>query len=348
LYISELYDLKNEAGEIPNTTMFLSPQVSSVRVKTESFAENFAPSQIVLINDETVFVNPSIVTDKKISANPDSVYKYSLCTIASGMKNNPQSKINLSCASDNTSKVYVEKIKDYLVKNCGIVARKIKIKSSRNYNKNYISIDSKNSDLFSVMKLGAENVQIIPSILDITADARPRGHITNWECNFSIENKLNKTVKSGASLPEKFLIDLKPYKDNLTESYSFTVDIRGRDSSGRIAEKRLEMSISHSSGNRLTTRSGRLYSSYVLMTEQGLAKASIANLAKQIKSELADEADIIIEYYSQDTAAKNTAEVIQGKLQKFGKTEIRDNNTEAQNISAKLQPYVFRVLIEKK
>ncbi|MCK5743006.1 MAG: PD40 domain-containing protein [Chlorobi bacterium] len=348
LYISEPQDLKNEAGEIPNTTMFLSPQVSSVRVKTESFAENFAPSQIFLINDEAVFVNPSTFSEKNISANPDSVYKYSLGIIASGMKNNPQSKINLICASDNTSEVYAEKIKDYLVKNCGIVPGKVKIKSSRNNNKNYISIESRNSALFPFVNLGDENVQIIPPVLEITADARPRGHITSWECNFSIENKLDKTVKTGTSLPEKFLIDLKPYKENLAAGYSFTIDIRGRDSSGRIAEKRLEMSISHSSGNRLTTRNGRLYSSYVMITEQESAKSLAADLSKQIKSELAENANIIIEYYSQNTAAIKTAKVIQSKLKKFGKTDIRQNSIEAQNISAKLRPYVFRVLIEKK
>ncbi|MDA3842743.1 MAG: hypothetical protein PF588_00050, partial [Candidatus Kapabacteria bacterium] len=269
LYISEPQDLKNDAGEIPNTTMFLSPQVSSVRVKTESFSENYVPAQIVLVKDETVFVNPGTVSEKNISADPDSVYKYSLALIASGMKNNPQAKINLLCASDNTSKLYVEKIKDYLVKNCGIVAENVKIKSSRNHNKNYISIASKNSALFTVVKLGAGNVQIIPPVLEITADARPRGHITNWECNFSIENKLNKTVKTGLFLPEKFLVDLKPYKENFAAGYSFTIDISGRDSSGRIVEKRLEMSISHSSGNRLTTRNGKLYSSYVMMTDQG-------------------------------------------------------------------------------
>ncbi|MCK5740697.1 MAG: hypothetical protein KAH48_00655, partial [Chlorobi bacterium] len=326
----------------------LSPQVSSVRVKTESFAEYFTPSPIVMINDGTVFGDPSTFSEKNISANPDSVYKYSLGIIASGMKNNPQSKLNLICASDNTSKVYAEKIKDYLTKNCGTSAENVKIKSSRNHNKNYIRIESNHSALFSVIRLGEESVQLIPPVLEIHADARPRGHITSWECNFSIENKLDKTVKTGTSLPEKFLIDLKSYKENLAAGYSFTIDIRGRDSSGRIAEKRLEMSISHSSGNRLTTRNGKLYSSYVMITEQESAKSITADLSKQIKSELAGKANIIIEYYSQNTAAKNTAKAIQSKLQKYGKTDIRQNSIEAQNISDKLRPYVFRVLIEKK
>jgi hypothetical protein len=364
LYFSKRVPLspqKDSTGEKVELTMAV--QATSIMTKNNIFTQALLPFNFFVAEKNSEPEIFGIKNNKPMQFDIDSTYKYSLFMIAKRLEQNPQSFLTIHryFESDPANSLS-GKIINFFVNHFNISGDRLNIDSLTFAShhgeipeniKSVVLLSSPDETIFSTFNSEENNITINPPVLEFSADARPRKEIVNWRCSMTLKNKKYDSLAGGNELPAEFSIDLKPYKNELINCDSFSVSIYGFDSEGRTWKNEMAFNLSHTEikGTNIIDIGKKAYQQYLIFAYDVSLFSNSGNTFDRIFQQIKEKAKnkkVLVQYQTNSKDCLATAEAIAKKIKQEGISVKTEQSIFSEKYSGKfLQPYTFRILIEK-
>ncbi len=304
-----------------------------------------------------------IKNNKEIEYNIDSAYKYSLFLIAQRIESNPLSILTIhSYYESDQSNSFLNRVYKFFTNHFNIANDQL-IADTLTFNpyrvrvqgniKSVVLLTSPDETIFSTFNSNEDSITLSPPVLEFSIDARPRNTLANWYFTMDIMGKKYHRLAEGNKLPSEFSIDLKPYRNELAKCDSFTVSLNGIDSKGKLWKNELTINISHTEikENKVINIGKKYYEQFIIFAFDAKTFNNSGNTFERIFRQIKDKTKnkrVILQYQENTSECKSTAGTIESKLKLDGiivKTEFSIFSDK--HSSQFLQPYTFRILVEK-
>ena len=233
-----------------------------------------------------------------------------------------------------------EKFADEL-KSRGINSENIKISSADEPYREFVPLSFENKFVRKPVKFELKEYKLIPPVLEVFPEARPKEKIKNWTCFLNISN--NKYLAArGDTLPKSFFIDLKNKSSIIANADSLNIILEINN--GTVTKQlRLDpVKVSIKSKN-LKSINGRLYKKYLFwLADKNDARFNhFQDFLNYLKDISGDPSEIIIVY---PPVKENILEAVRDKTEQFFNAEVtfKKNNNSTDSASENIK---FEMLI---
>jgi len=364
LYLSYLIknDKKNNWEIKPDFS--IATQVPVIKVKSE-VERQLNPLFTYYFFDIENFKNIQFSSLREAESNdPVVIHNFSPYVISENIKKFPKAKLYVNIFVDSLDEGMKKELIIHLTKVLNLENDRLNIsfysipEDFRDYAKQrtgIIKFESNDERVFQTVYIGKEKTEIIPPALEMTIDARPRGLISDWICNFKIGVFAPDSVVSGKEMPCNFIKNLKKYGDMLNKSDSLVVIINVKDSLGNSYHYNHVFNIVHMNNikEKLIKEKGNLYSeSFLLVTnKRDLHNGNSYLNTFRVIAEIAQaNKTVIIQYY--DRTSHEIAKEIQLLIREQTngphiKTELELIPKDDRIDKTVFSRFLFRVLIKE-
>jgi hypothetical protein len=348
-------------------------QASNIKIHRDMVYDNYYIPLIIKIDHEEF---PRFSARYPLSAacgsfeKIDSVY-YNIFSLIAEQAVSTKGRIVINAYGnfDNQSET-INPIIDHFSKTYGINREKFIVQSIKNINSksSFISFLIEGTNYSSFYKLGKDSISLMPPVVELSIDARPRKLMKSWELETLINNDQVISQKSGTEVPSRVFSDLRQHKCDLIYSDSVVFNITGIDSIGRKARESIKLPVSHSISERadISIYSQKEYNSYYVLLFDPIFLDKFGfydEFFEKIKSVYKSGKSVIVNDYTtlfnnnlniRDISNISYADELVTSLKT--RCRINDKDIELNYISSQrkispfsipFNPYVFEVMIEK-
>jgi hypothetical protein len=247
-------------------------QTSSIKTHRDIVYRNYYIPFIVRIdNEKTPYLlkNDALVAACNSNYLVDSIY-YNMYSLLAREFLASSGKITITIyGTYENSKEIIDTIIEHFTDSYGINRERFIVQNIRSTPAEssyiYFSIDSYQHSSF--YKLGKDSVSLLPPVVELNIDARPRKLMRSWELRSNIDNDDQIIFRSGTEVPSRIISDLRQYECNLAYSDSLVFNITGLDSIGRKAKEKIKLPVIHSVSEKaeIIMHGGKEYFSYFIL-----------------------------------------------------------------------------------
>lgn len=348
-------------------------QATNIKTHRDLVYDSYFIPYIISINAEVIpkfIMNNAMTSACGSSKLIDSIYSNIFSLMATEFKRSSNRIVITTYGVNNDTTKMIEQIKDYFINNYGINSQRFIVQNIKNtaFGSVYISFEMDSKDHTSFYKLGKDSISLIPPVIELNIDARPRKLMRSWELITTANNENHILSKTGTEVPARIISDFRQHECNLAYSDSILFNITGVDSIGRKVKERIKLPISHTISEKanISTISQKEYYSYFLLLfdPEFLSKYGFYDeFFEKVKELYTKGKSIILNDY---TALSNTninirdiqnisnADELIAQLKK--RCNVSDQDIELKYLQNKkwiapfslsFNPFVFEVMIEK-
>ncbi len=237
-----------------------------------------------------------------------------------------------------------------------IVEMPVHYKALFKNNLSYMKFESNKDFVFNSYRKSKKSISIIPPVLEITLNARPRKLIKSWSSIVTLDGLKTQEKQTGHILPFTFTYNLLNYKEELFKKDSLLVVIDAKDSLGNSHNYQQSFIVTHNTteaenfvkyGNKLY----KVFNLIIIDPSQLIDGNAFLNISREIAEETRKSNNLIIHYFSKSKISKIIALKIADALKnqingsKFN-ISIEKMNFK-NNIRKELSLFEFQVLVEE-
>ncbi|NOZ46710.1 MAG: hypothetical protein GXO79_07990 [Chlorobi bacterium] len=364
LYFTKKMQDENNLLNMVNVDFSIAAQMPSVMVKAEisEFTYPLVPYYF-FNNTSNIFKSQK----KNSIDNIKSMIDNSIFIIAKQIKKISDAKLYITAYlnTKNPKQDLINSVRQQIIDNLNLPTDKLILNivemplHYKNLFKNglsFMKLESNKDFVFNSYKQSKKSISIMPPVLEITLDARPRKLIKSWNSFVTLDGAKTEEKQNGTSLPYTFTYNLLKYKDELFQKDSLLVTIDAKDSLGHHHNYRQSFIVTHTTteAENLVKYNDKLYKTYdliVINPSQLIDGNAFLNITREISEQARKSNKIIIHYFSNTKISKIIATKIVDALKnqiggsKFN-VNIEKKNTNT-NIRKELIPFYFQVLVKE-
>ncbi len=348
-------------------------QASSIKTHRDLLYNQFYIPNIIRI-DTNYKVNSNKTNVLSVACNAyhiiDSVYKNKFSILAEQFRNSNNKVIVTSFGDNPEIRGLTENILTIFEKNFDISRHRFIVQNIKNINTKsmYLSFQLDGDVLSSFYKLGKDSISMMPPVVELSIDARPRRLMKSWLLETILNNDLELSDESGEQVPARVITDLRQHECDLAYSDSVVFNITGLDSLSRKAKEHIKLPVIHTISEKaeiIVYGNIEYYSYFILIFEPiFLEKYGYYNeFFDHVKSKYQKGKNVILHDFSYFNGTSNRdqinediscANALSALLKE--KCQVSENDIELVRItdnkkimpfSNDLKPYVVQLLIQK-
>ena len=226
-------------------------QASSIKVHRDlNYSYYYLPDIISIENNMMPVFARDDFLEMICRYNPDlEMIYYNLFSLLADKFNKSSGKIAMTCFGfkPDTAEI-VQSIIDFFEKYHATEKQRFIIQSIGNIktDKKYITFEIEDAGQSSMYKFGRDSIDLMPPVIEMSIDARPRRFMRSWEIRSYLNGNDTITTKKGNDVPARTQIDLRSHKCQTAYSDSLVFEIIGKDSLSRKVWEVIKLPVIHS------------------------------------------------------------------------------------------------------
>jgi hypothetical protein len=339
LYISRLVPMNNTRDAKADIELSISTQMTGIKANFNLEYDLYDIAGILNLNHYSESGNSSDLD--LLPGNIDTISYYCLDIIGSRMKT---SMANLNIFAQNMA--IAEKISSSIASTYSIDKDRFKILVNPSQNQDYIYFESDDKTITAPIYAGKSSLDLVPPVMELVLDARPRGVISKWECNWYLNSRKIAKCADGKDFPSQCLINLKAMAKEIASSDSINVELKGSDSLSNQYRYNLTLPVMHIKDRikRAEAINGKVFEEYIVYSPDNFKIDLEEHFSSPSKK-------IIIEYFENSTNCRGNADKLAKMIKSHNpkvKTELIYKEPEGKIRTQNLrQNEIFRLLIEQ-
>lgn len=363
LYLTKLKYAENDIQKQVIFDFSIAAQMPSVMVKADVSEFNYP------LVPYYFFENPLKIFNKQQNTTIDNfknIIDNSIFIIANQVKKISDAKLYITVYLyiNKVSQELKNSVKKQIIENLNLSSDKLILNITEmpshylnlfKNNLSFMKLESNKDFVFNSYKKSKRSISIIPPVLEITLDARPRKLISSWNSFVTLDGLKTQEKQHGSILPYSFTYNLLKYKDYLFKKDSLLVTINAKDSLGNSHNYQQSFIVTHTTteAENLVNYDGKLFKIYnlvIINPSQLMGDNAFLNISREISEEARKTNNIIIKYFSNSKISKIIALKIADDLKnqiggsKFNTKIVKKTATK---IRKELTPFYFEVLVEE-